>query len=228
MLDANRIIPYHQFGFRHKHTTIDQVHRITATLEQALEEQVCSTMFLDVAQGCDKGWLAGLLNKIEQLLPTEYSQLLKSYLTDHYFRVKQGEEYSGLKPVKAGVPQGSVLGPVLYLIFTTISLNPAGTTVATFADDTAILAVGADVEEATEKLQQAADTINNWTKQWLIKLNEDKSKYVNFTNKRCQYLPITMNGKTIPYSQTAKYLGISLDAKLRWKVHVKKKRKNSE
>ena len=98
--------------------------------------------------------------------------MLKSYLTDRYFWVKQGEEYSELKPIKAGVPQGSVQGPVLYLIHTSDIPQPAGTTVATFADDTAIMAVGADVEEATETLQ-AANTINNWTKQWLIKLNED-------------------------------------------------------
>ena len=79
------------------------------------------------------------------------------------------------------------------------------------------------MEEATDKLQQAADVINNWTKQWLIKLNEGKSLHVNFTNKRCHYLPIHMNGKTIPHSQTAKYLGMTLDAKLRRKVHVKEK-----
>jgi hypothetical protein len=96
--------------------------------------------------------------------------------------------------------------------------------VATFADDTAIMAVGDDVEDATDKLQQAADEINKWTKQWSIKLNEDKSTNVNFTNKRCHHIPIIMNGKTIPHSQTAKYLGMTLDAKLRWKVHVKKKR----
>jgi len=89
--------------------------------------------------------------------------LLKSYLTDRYFRVKQVEEYSELKFIKAGVPQGSVLGPVLYLTYISDNPQPAGTTVATFADDTAIMAVEADVEEATEKLQQAADTINNWT-----------------------------------------------------------------
>jgi hypothetical protein len=121
-------------------------------------------MFLDVAQACDKFLHAGLFNKIEQLLPTKYSQLPKSYLTDRYVRVKQGEEYSGLKPVKAVVPQGSVLGPVLYLIFTSDIPQPAGTTVATLADDISIVAVGADVEEATEKLQQTAHTINNWTK----------------------------------------------------------------
>jgi hypothetical protein len=119
-----------------------------------------------------------------------------------------------------------VLGPVLYLIYTSDIPQPVGTTVAIFADDTAIMAVGADAKEATEKLQHPADTINNWTKQWLIKLNEDKSKHVNSTTKRCQYtyIPINMTGKTIPYSQTAKYLGMTLDAKLPWKVHVKKKR----
>jgi ribosomal protein S20 len=51
--------------------------------------------------------------------------------------------------------------------------QPEGTTVANFADHTAIIAVGDDVEEATEKLQSVADKINNWTRQWLIKLNED-------------------------------------------------------
>ena len=120
--------------------------------------------------------------------------------------------------------QGSVLGPVLYLIYTSDLPHPEGTTVATFANDTAIMAVGADVEEATEKLQLAADNKNNWTKQWLIKLNEDKLTHVNFNNRRCHYITIIMNGKTIPHSQRAKYLGMTLDAKLRWKVHVKKKR----
>jgi hypothetical protein len=95
--------------------------------------------------------------------------------------------------------------------------------VATFADDTAIMAVAGDVEEATNKLQRAADEISNWTSQWLIKLSGDKSIQVNFTNQRCHIL-ITLNGKTIPHSHTAKYLGMTLDAKLRWKAHVKEKR----
>jgi len=63
------------------------------------------------------------------------------------------------------VPQGSVLGPVLYLIYASDLPQPEGTTVATFADDTAIMAVGDDVEEATEKLQRVADKINKWTRQ---------------------------------------------------------------
>jgi hypothetical protein len=87
--------------------------------------------------------------------------------------------------------------------------------VATFADDTAIMAVGGDVQDATNKLQRSADEISNWTDQWLIKLKEGKSTHMTFTNKRCYYIPIIMNGKTIPHSLTAKYLGMTLDAKLR-------------
>jgi hypothetical protein len=80
------------------------------------------------------------------------------------------------------------------------------------------------VQDATNKLQRAADEISNWTDQWLIKLNGGKSTHVTFTNKRYHYVPIKMNGKRIPHSLTAKYLGMRLDAKLRWKVHVKKKK----
>jgi hypothetical protein len=118
ILDAKQIIPSHQSGFQKNHSTIDQVHRITALIEKTLEEKhVCSSIFLDVAQAFKKVWHKGLLHKIELLLPTAYSQLPKSYLSDHYFQVKQEDKYSGLKPIKAAVPQGSVLGPVLYLIY---------------------------------------------------------------------------------------------------------------
>jgi len=121
-----------------------------------------------VVQAFDKVWHEGVFHKLHFLLPTEYSLLLISSLSGRYFRVKQDNEYSGLKPIKAGVPQGSVLGPVLYLLYTSDLPQLEGTTVATFADDTSITAVGGDVVDATEKLQRAADEINDWTRQWLI------------------------------------------------------------
>jgi hypothetical protein len=85
------------------------------------------------------------------------------------------------------------------------------------------MAVGDSVEEATEKLQQAVNKVNNWARKWLIKLNEAQSVHVYFTNKRCQHIPITINDKVIPRCNTAKYLGMTLDTKLHWKAHVKKK-----
>jgi hypothetical protein len=86
------------------------------------------------------------------------------------------------------------------------------------------MAVGDRFEEATEKLQQAVEKVNNLTTEWLIKLNEDKSVHMDFTNRRCQHILITINGKVFRHSNTAKYLGMTLDARLRWKAHVKKRR----
>jgi hypothetical protein len=84
--------------------------------------------------------------------------------------------------------------------------QPEEATVTAFADDTAIMAVGDSVKEATEKLQPAVDEVNNWTRKWLIKINEAKLVYVDFTNTRCQHTPITKNDKVIPHSNTANYL----------------------
>jgi hypothetical protein len=118
---------------------------------------------------------------------------------------------------------GSVLGPVLYLLYTYDVSQIVNTKIATFADDTAVMAVGENIEKATDKLQQAINTIHFWTKQWRIILNESKSVHVNFTNRKVRYIRVTINGNQIPYSNMAKYLGMTLDAKLRWKEHVKKK-----
>lgn len=132
--------------------------------------------------------------------------------------------YSELRNIKAGVPQGSVLEPILYLIYTYDLPQDSDVMIATFADDTAILAVGEDEVDAKIKLQKAADQVNAWTKKWRIKINETKSLHVNFTNRKYDYKPVYINQNIVPHANSAKYLGMTLDAKLRWKEHVKKKR----
>lgn len=229
IIEERKIIPDYQFGFREKHSTIDQVHRITNIIEKALEEKkVCTTVFLDVAQAFDKVWHEGLIHKLRNLLPKQFAKILESYLTQRMFRVRQEDAYSELKSIKAGVPQGSVLGPVLYLLYTCDIPELENNTIATFADDTAIMATGDSHEEAVEKIQSAVNKICEWTKKWRVKLNECKSVHINFTNKKPQYHPVFINNKVIPYENTAKYLGMTLDAKLRWKAHVKKKRDELE
>lgn len=117
------------------------------------------------------------------------------------FWVKQEGQYSELKQIKAGVPQGSVIGPLLYLLYTQDIPQPTGTTVGTFADDTAILAVG-NSEEATIKLQKAVNIINKWTRKWRIKLNENKSVQIFFTNKKIKrQIPIFGNCSKSKHSQ---------------------------
>lgn len=138
--------------------------------------------------------------------------------------MKHEDEYSTLKKISAGVPQGSVLGPILYLLYTRDLPNSEEATVATFADDTAVLAVGNDAETAANKLQTSITDVWNWTRRWRIKLNETKSVHTNFTNRKIKIQKIYINEQEVPYSNTAKYLGMTLDAKLKWKEHVKKKK----
>ena len=78
--------------------------------------------------------------------------ILQSYLMKRHFRTKYRETYSSLRPVLAGVPQGSVLGPLLYLIYSADLPTLAKGTTATFADDTAILTVHEDLAVATHRL----------------------------------------------------------------------------
>ena len=99
-----------------KITTIDQIHRVTEVIEKAFEEKKYSTtVFLDVSQTFDRACHGGLNLKISQLLSQNYCQLLESYLANQIFRVIHEEANSSFYLIQAGVLQGSVLGPILYI-----------------------------------------------------------------------------------------------------------------
>jgi retron-type reverse transcriptase len=164
IIERKNIIPNHQFRFQSKQSTTDQVHRITNIIENALEEKkVCSAIFLDVVQAFDKVWHKGLNYKLRTILSKQYAKILESYLAERFFRVKQGDAYSELKEIKAGVAQGSVLGPVLYLLYVSDLPELENSTVATIADDTVILTVGSSNVVSTGKLQTAINQIQKWT-----------------------------------------------------------------
>jgi uncharacterized protein YpmS len=89
------------------------------------------------------------------------------------------------------------------------------------------MTIGDNNSESTEKLQTAVTKVQRWTRTWRSKLNKTKSVHIDFTNKRIEHKPIYINHRVVPYENTAKYLGMTLDTKLRWKPHVKKKKRKN-
>lgn len=225
VIKQKSIIPDHQFGFRQEHATVEQVHRVCRVIRHSLEKkEYCSSAFLDIKQAFDKVWHKGLLFKIKSILPHTFYRILESYLSDRLFQVREGDCTSNFYEIHAGVPQGSVLGPVLYTLYTYDLPQTPGVTVATYADDTALLCSDASAAQASRVLQTGLNKIEEWLGKWRIAANVSKSVHVTFTLRRENCSPVTLNGAQLSHRDTVKYLGMYLDRRLTWQKHIKTKR----
>jgi hypothetical protein len=204
-LQEKRVIPGHQFGFRHKHATTEQVHRTTNVTNKALESnKYCTAAFLDISQAFDKVWHEWLLYKIKTIFLNSINKSLKSYLENRYFLIKYRKENTSLQPVLSGVPQGSVLGPLLYLLYTADLPTTADSTTTTFADDTAVLTAHEDPAIATHRLWTNLNKIQLWLKKWHMKVNETKSDQVTFTLNKNTCPPLQLNNNQLTQPEEVK------------------------
>jgi hypothetical protein len=219
-VDLSALLPDYQFGFRAGRSTIHQTHRIVHEIAKSLEEKrPCTAVFLDVAQAFDELWHTGLLYKLKTTLPGPYYLLLKSYLHTRFFQVKYNSSYSTCHEVLSGVSQGSVLGPFHYLIFTADLLTTDNTTIATFVDDTGLLAVHSDPIIASQHLQLHLDILQAWFDKWKIKINQAKCVQMTFTTTHATCPQVTVHNTPIPMQTDVKYLGLHLDQRLTWKTY---------
>jgi hypothetical protein len=184
LVASHSLIPAHQFGFRKRQSTIEQTHHVHRIQEALQTKQYCSAVFLDISEAFDKMWHTGLLYKLRRALPLIYFLLLKSYLLSRHFLVKIGTDQSALTSINAGVPQGSVLVPLLYLLYTEDLPTSPGTLTATFADDTSMDIIA----------------IQHWFKTWRMKANETKSAHVTFITRCATCPPVHINDVQLPQS----------------------------
>jgi len=119
--------------------------------------------------------------KIIKLLPQNIHKLLKSYLYKRVFAVRCSSSTSSDCTIEAGVPQGSVLGPILYTLYTADIPTNYHLTISTFADDTAILRRSICPVKATMQLARHLTCVEQWFANWSIRVNEGKCNQVTFT-----------------------------------------------
>lgn len=239
-LEDNKLLSDRQFGFRPKRSTSQAVHQLIDYLTTNLDNGRHSIgIFLDIAKAFDTIPCSILINKLETLgIRGTQLQLLSDYLTDRHQCVKVGQYISAeLKNSCYGIPQGSILGPTLFLIFINdlCSLTLRNGTLLSYADDTVLLFSANSRDEVYKNAQAGFNIVSNWLRGNLLTLNADKTKYILFAMRNSK-IPINnlnifahnclthadtaCTCPTLPKVDDVKYLGITLDTNLNFRKHI--------
>ena len=221
-IDGN-IISERQAAYLQGDSTISQliyiVHQIRSSWNRG---KVTQGIFLDISSAFDKVWHKGLLAKLAQIgIEDSILELFSSYLSDRRQTVVVEGIKSSEHKVKAGVPQGSRLGPLLFLIYINDIVNDLESDILLFADDTTILATGIDPFETCNQLNRDLLKISNWAAKWKVTFNPAKSKDMIFTNKQLHNSPeVLLNNTPIERINTHKHLGVYLTSSLDWSLQI--------
>ena len=217
----------HQAGFRKGRGVEDQIIRVTQAVSDGFQEKKRTVMvLLDFSKAYDTVWRQRLLLSLaDKGLPGSYVTWLADFLNNRQARVRFNGSLSRSKKITQGLPQGSVLAPILFLCYidNLARIIPDNTTVAMYADDVSLLASSPSLGEAEKTAQQAVDTVVQWSEEWKIKLNGTKSEVAFFTldTSQARWKPcITIHGKTISQNPHPKFLGVTLDCSLSFGRHV--------
>ena len=222
-LSENSILSEEQFGFRPKFTTeyaiLDIYEKIINNLDNS--QSTCA-IFLDLAKAFDTVSHDILLQKLEVYgIRGTSLKFFKSYLENRYQFVKIENAKSIISLIEFGVPQGSILGPLLFLLY--INDLPKATNLFTklYADDTFLCAQNSDLKLLESEMNLELEKVYNWMCSNRLTLNISKSKSMIITKKR-NILPmsIKINNTELEQCNSYKYLGVIFDKDLNWKPHV--------
>ncbi|MCG8048538.1 MAG: reverse transcriptase domain-containing protein [Candidatus Thiodiazotropha endolucinida] len=221
-LEQNNILTKHQSGFRPNDSTVNQLLEIYHTILESLDKgKEIKFIFCDVSKAFDKVWHDGLLHKLQKYgIGGNLLEWFKSYLSDRKQRVINEGYKSQWDATSAGVPQGSVLGPYLFLLYINDIVDSIQCNIRLFADDTSLFTV-VENNNSIKLLNEDLQSIAQWANQWCITLNPVKTKSMLFTRKRnpTQH-NIIFNNVRINDDINHTHLGITLSSDATWTEHT--------
>ena len=223
-LTKYEVLSKDQFGFRAKFSTEYAIADIYDKLIQNLDEGLNScAIFLDLAKAFDSVSHKILLQKLHCYgIRGTALDLFTSYLTSRsqFVKLPNGIK-SSLTEVEFGVPQGSILGPILFLLFINDLPNATDFYVKLFADDTFLCSQNSDFSLLQDEVDFELEKVFVWLASNKLTLNIKKSKFMLITKRRkIPKFSVKINGSPLESCDSYKYLGVIIDKKLNWKSHI--------
>ncbi|GFU82694.1 probable RNA-directed DNA polymerase from transposon X-element [Trichonephila clavipes] len=215
--------------FRPPCSTVHQLLRVTELIHSGFaKHEATGILFLDIAKAFDKIWHDGLLIKLIRLDFPPLIKSIHSFLSDRSFRVRVDKTLSSPRPIRSGLPQGSLSSPLLFTLYVNDMPQTDLSHLAMFADDTAIITQNKRFSVVISNLQHYVSLLELWLTDWKIKVNASKSACLMFTRRPrlpVGLTPVQIFGQPVPWVHVAKYLGLFLDAKLTFAHHIEQTRK---
>ena len=219
----NGLLYKYQSGFLPNHSTtlqlIDIYHHICQSFDN---RQISCMVFCDISKAFDRVWHKGLLFKLQENgIHGNLLTWLSSYLSNRYQRVVLQSSESSLRLIQAGVPQGSVLGPLLFLIYVNDIADNLLSLTRLYADDSSLYYSASSINDIEGIINHDLNLISHWSKQWLVKFNPNKTEFLYFSLRTDDTIPkLYFENAPINLVADHKHLGVTLSSNGQWKTHI--------
>ena len=179
-------------------------------------------IFCDISKAFDMVWHCGLLFKLKQNgIHGRLIDWIENYLSDRTQKVFIGSSMSNPKHTSAGVPQGSVLGPLFFLVYVNDIIDNLLSITRLFADDTSLAFTSSNLADLEGILNHDLQIISVWAKQWLVDFNPNKTEAMLFTLEKNITPPLLLFDQTqVNFVDHHKHLGITFSRDAKWHEHI--------